>query len=147
LLTQARRRADRAGHLRFALLAESGGRNGSNLWTAVIRERFAAQGLDLHNDLQDEHAIVGNFQVVLALRDFGSSAQREEPIHGILEERQHRVRPDGAGTRLGRHAHGNARGTQGVGRSAGLVHRRGEDVDDGNAHGNPLHAVCPYRPQ
>jgi hypothetical protein len=31
-----------------------GGKDGSNLWMAVIREHLAAKGLGLHNDLQNE---------------------------------------------------------------------------------------------
>src|SRR5262249_8424304 len=47
LLGEARRRADRAGHYRFALPKEYGGQDedGSNLWMAVIREHLAAKGL------------------------------------------------------------------------------------------------------
>ena len=37
LLREARRRADKAGHLRFALPVEYGGKGGGNLWMAVIR--------------------------------------------------------------------------------------------------------------
>jgi acyl-CoA dehydrogenase len=44
LLREAKRRADKAGYLRFALPKQYGGRDGSNLWMAVIRERFAAKG-------------------------------------------------------------------------------------------------------
>ncbi|BEP71177.1 MULTISPECIES: acyl-CoA dehydrogenase family protein [unclassified Variovorax] len=87
LLAEARHRADRAGHLRFALPAEFGGRDGSNLWMAVIREHFAARGLGLHNDLQNEHSIVANNPFVLAIRDFGSPAQCDELIQGMLDER------------------------------------------------------------
>ncbi|WP_213957722.1 acyl-CoA dehydrogenase family protein [Variovorax sp. dw_954] len=87
LLAEARRRADRAGHLRFGLPAEFGGRNGSNLWMAVIREHFAARGLGLHNDLQNEHSIVANNPFVLAIRDLCSPAHRDELIPGMLEER------------------------------------------------------------
>ncbi|MEC3769391.1 MULTISPECIES: acyl-CoA dehydrogenase family protein [Cupriavidus] len=86
LLAEARRRADRAGHLRFALPAEYGGRDGGNLWMAVIREHLAAKGLGLHNDLQNEHSIVGNKPFVLVLRDFGSDAQRATLIPGMLDE-------------------------------------------------------------
>jgi len=89
LLAQARRRADRAGHLRFGLPTEFGGRNGSNLWMAVIREHFAARGLGLHNDLQNEHSIVANNPFVLVLRDFGTPAQCDEFIPGMLDERLH----------------------------------------------------------
>ena len=87
LLAEARRRADRAGHLRFALPAEFGGRDGSNLWMAVIREHLAARGLGLHNDLQNEHSVVANNPFVLAIRDFGTPAQCDELIHGMLDER------------------------------------------------------------
>jgi len=87
LLAQARHRADRAGHLRFALPSEYGGRDGSNLWMAVIREHLAARGLGLHNDLQNEHSIVANNPFVLAVRDFGTPAQRDTLISGMLDER------------------------------------------------------------
>src|SRR5262245_16965403 len=87
LLAEARRRADRAGHLRFALPSEYGGRDGSNLWMAVIREHLAARGLGLHNDLQNEHSIVANNPFVLAIRDFGTPAQQSELIQGMLDER------------------------------------------------------------
>src|SRR4051794_35147275 len=63
LLTQAKTLADNAGHFRFSLPVEFGGKGGSNLWMAVIREHLAARGLGLHNDLQNEHSIVGNFPV------------------------------------------------------------------------------------
>ena len=43
LLREAKARADKAGHLRFALPNEYGGKDGSNLWMAVIREHFAAK--------------------------------------------------------------------------------------------------------
>jgi acyl-CoA dehydrogenase len=87
LLGEVRRRADRAGHLRFALPKEFGGQDGSNLWMAVIRDHFAAKGLGLHNDLQNEHSIVANNPFVLILRDFGTSAQQQEFTQGMLDER------------------------------------------------------------
>src|SRR6202022_2878661 len=40
LLGEMRRRADRAGHLRFALPKALGGQDGSNLAMAVIREHL-----------------------------------------------------------------------------------------------------------
>jgi acyl-CoA dehydrogenase len=85
LLQEAKQRADRAGFYRFSLPKEYGGSGGSNLWMAVIREHLAAKGLGLHNDLQNEHSIVGNFPVVIMLRDFGSPAQKEEFIRGSLD--------------------------------------------------------------
>ncbi|HEX2387356.1 MAG TPA: acyl-CoA dehydrogenase family protein, partial [Candidatus Binatia bacterium] len=85
LLDEAKRCADRAGHYRFSLPVEYGGRGGSNLWMAVIREHLAAKGLGLHNDLQNEHSIVGNFPVIVMLRDFGSPEQKEKLIRGSLD--------------------------------------------------------------
>jgi butyryl-CoA dehydrogenase len=82
LLFEAKRRADRAGHLRFALPKRYGGRDGSNLWMAVIREHLASKGLGLHNDLQNEHSIVGNFPVAVMLDTYGTEAQKSEFIEG-----------------------------------------------------------------
>ena len=55
---------------------------------AVIREHLAAKGLGLHNDLQTEHSIVANHPLVLAIRDFGTPAQRDAFIPGLLDESQ-----------------------------------------------------------
>lgn len=76
LLREARRRADAAGHYRYALPTEFGGKNGTNLAMAIIREHLAAKGLGLHNDLQNEHSIVGNMPGALMLRDFGTPEQK-----------------------------------------------------------------------
>ncbi len=78
LLAEARARADRAGHFRFALPKEMGGQAGSNLAMAVIREHLAARGLGLHNDLQNEHSIVGNSVGALLMWHYGSEAQKAE---------------------------------------------------------------------
>jgi alkylation response protein AidB-like acyl-CoA dehydrogenase len=72
LLKEMRRRADAAGWLRLALPKEYGGRDASNLEMAIIREHLATKGLGLHNDLQNESSIVGNFPTVLMMRDFGT---------------------------------------------------------------------------
>jgi alkylation response protein AidB-like acyl-CoA dehydrogenase len=76
LLREAKRRADKAGHFRFALPEEFGGQDGSNLAMAVIREHLARKGLGLHNDLQNEHSIVANFPQILMLRDFARPDQK-----------------------------------------------------------------------
>src|SRR4051795_311893 len=49
LLGEARRRADAAGHYRYAFPEEYGGKDGTNLGMAIIREHFATKGLGLHN--------------------------------------------------------------------------------------------------
>ncbi len=86
LLGEVRKRADKAGHLRFALPKEYGGQDGSHLWMTVIREHLAARGLGLHNDLQNEHSIVANNPFVLVFRDFGTPEQAREFVDGMLNE-------------------------------------------------------------
>ncbi|MBL8630393.1 MAG: acyl-CoA dehydrogenase family protein [Rhodospirillaceae bacterium] len=88
LLTEAKKRADNAGHLRYALPKEYGGKDGTNLGMAVIREHLAAKGLGLHNDLQNEHSIVGNFPIVLMFRDFGTAQQRADFIDSGIDGRR-----------------------------------------------------------
>jgi acyl-CoA dehydrogenase len=78
LLAKARKVADDAGHLRYAWPKEMGGKGGSNLDMAVIREHLAAKGLGLHNDLQTEHSIVGNNPFILMFKEFATNAQHEK---------------------------------------------------------------------
>ncbi|MFM9037290.1 MAG: acyl-CoA dehydrogenase family protein [Actinomycetota bacterium] len=85
LLREMRRRADAAGWLRLALPPEFGGRNASNLEMAIIREHLATKGLGLHNDLQNESSVVGNFPTVLMMRDFGTDEQKAEWMAGFLD--------------------------------------------------------------
>jgi alkylation response protein AidB-like acyl-CoA dehydrogenase len=87
LLEEARRRADAEGHYRYACPKEYGGRNGTNLGMAIIREHLAARGLGLHNDLQNEHSIVGNNVGLLLVLNYGSEAQKAEWIDALLEGR------------------------------------------------------------
>ena len=89
LLTEMRRRADKAGHFRYALPREYGGKDGSNLAMAIIREHLAAKGLGLHNDLQNESSIVGNLPTVLMFRDFGTPEQKKKFIPGLLDGSLH----------------------------------------------------------
>ncbi|QZH58242.1 acyl-CoA dehydrogenase family protein [Mycolicibacterium farcinogenes] len=84
LLDEMRRRADAAGWLRYGLPAKFGGRDGSNLDMAVIREHLAHKGLGLHNDLQDESSIVGNFPQVIMMDRFGTEAQKAEWVEAML---------------------------------------------------------------
>ena len=85
LLKEATARADKAGHWRFSAPKKYGGKDGSNLWMAVIRDRFAQKGLGLHNDLQNEHSIVGNFPFVEMFEQFGTPEQQQEFILGGFE--------------------------------------------------------------
>ena len=110
LLGESRRRADAAGHYRYAFPKEYGGRDGTNLGMAVIREHLASQGLGLHCDLQNEHAIVGNNVGLLLMLHYGSPEQKAEWVDDLaagqkgLRLRHHRADP-----RQRRHLHGDAR--------------------------------------
>lgn len=84
LLDEMRRRADAAGWLRYGLPARSGGRDGTNLDMAVIREHLAHKGLGLHNDLQDESSIVGNFPQVIMMDRFGTETQKDEWVEAMI---------------------------------------------------------------
>ena len=75
LLGEARKVADKAGHYRYAWPESMGGKGGSNLDMAVIREHLAAKGLGLHNDLQNEHSIVGNNPFILLFKEFATPDQ------------------------------------------------------------------------
>jgi len=90
LLAEMRRRADRAGHLRFALPKALGGQDGSNLAMAIIREHLAARGLGLHNDLQNESSIVGNFPLVHIVHAFGTHDQKAVYLEGMITG-EHRI--------------------------------------------------------
>lgn len=84
LLREMRRRADQAGHLRFSLPKELGGKDGSNLAMAIIREHLAHKGLGLHNDLQNESSIVGNFPQVILMHRYGTAAQKARFLDAMI---------------------------------------------------------------
>jgi acyl-CoA dehydrogenase len=88
LLAEARRRADAAGHYRYAFPAKYGGRDGTNLGMAVIREHLASKGLGLHCDLQNEHMIVGNNVGLLLMLEYGSAEQQADWIDDLAAGRK-----------------------------------------------------------
>ena len=77
LLHEMRLTADKADILGTGYQRNMEERNGSNLSMAIIREHLAQKGLGLHNDLQNENSIVGNFPQVLMFRDFGTEKQKD----------------------------------------------------------------------
>lgn len=83
LLAAARSKAVEAGVYSYPFPAEFGGRDGSILGMAIIREHLAARGLGLHCDLQNEHAIVGNNVGLLLMLEYGTDAQREDWIEPL----------------------------------------------------------------
>src|SRR5918996_5998685 len=88
LLGEPRRRADAAGHYRYPFPKEYGGRDGTNLGMAVIREHLAAKGLGLHCDLQNEHAIVGNNVGLLLMLEYGTEEQKADWVDALAEGRR-----------------------------------------------------------
>jgi acyl-CoA dehydrogenase len=88
LLAEARRRADAAGHYRYAFPAKYGGRDGTNLGMAVIREHLASKGLGLHCDLQNEHMIVGNNVGLLLMLEYGNPAQQAQWVDDLAAGRR-----------------------------------------------------------
>jgi alkylation response protein AidB-like acyl-CoA dehydrogenase len=85
LMDKAKRLADVAGHYRYPIPREYGGRDGTNLGMAIIREHLAKKGLGLHNDLQTEHSIVGNNVGVLLMLAYGTEKQKAEWIEPMLQ--------------------------------------------------------------
>jgi alkylation response protein AidB-like acyl-CoA dehydrogenase len=51
---------------------------------AVIREHLAHKGLGLHNDLQDESSIVGNFPQVIMMDRFGTEEQKAQWTEALI---------------------------------------------------------------
>jgi acyl-CoA dehydrogenase len=84
LLAKTKRLADEAGHYRYAFPKEYGGKDGTNLGMAIIREHFATKGLGLHNDLQNEHSIVGNAVGLLLMINYGTDEQKAEWVDDLL---------------------------------------------------------------
>ncbi|MEC8426794.1 MAG: acyl-CoA dehydrogenase family protein, partial [Pseudomonadota bacterium] len=83
LLIQAKDLALEAGLFNYPFPEEFGGRDGSNLGMAIIREHLAAKGLGLHNDLQNEHSIVGNNIGLKLMMHYGTEAQKAEWLDGL----------------------------------------------------------------
>jgi len=88
LLETAKAKADAAGHFRYALSSEYGGKDGNNLGMAIIREHLATRGLGLHNDLQNEHSIVGNSVGLLLMLNYGTPEQQAEWVPEMLERKR-----------------------------------------------------------
>jgi len=83
LLAKAKQLAIEAGIFSYPFPEEHGGRNGSNLGMAIIREHLAAKGLGLHNDLQNEHSVVGNNISLLLMLEYGTEEQKALWLDGL----------------------------------------------------------------
>ncbi len=88
LLHQVKRMADDAGFYRWPFPKEYGGSDGNNLGMAIIREHLARKGLGLHNDLQNEHSIVGNQVGLLLMITHGTEEQKAEWVDDLVHGRK-----------------------------------------------------------
>ncbi len=88
LLHQVKRMADEAGFYRWPFPSEYGGSDGNNLGMAIIREHLARKGLGLHNDLQNEHSIVGNQVGLLLMINYGTDEQKAEWVDDLVHGRK-----------------------------------------------------------
>jgi acyl-CoA dehydrogenase len=88
LLYRTKRLADDAGFYRYPFPKKYGGMEGSNLGMAIIREHLAAKGLGLHNDLQNEHSIVGNNVGLMLMLAHGTEEQKADWVDDLAEGRK-----------------------------------------------------------
>ena len=111
---------------------------------AVIREHFASKGLGLHNDLQNEHSIVGNLPVVTMLDRYGTDEQKamiDGSIRGKYRITFGLTEPEHGSDAT----HMETRAKPATQRQRqGLADQRREDVDHGHACRHPLRAVCAH---
>jgi len=86
LLVEAARRADAAGHFRYVLPKAYGGKDGTNLEMAIIREHLNAKGIGLHNDASAEFAVVANAQLLTGqlIIEFGTEEQKKTLLEPLL---------------------------------------------------------------
>jgi acyl-CoA dehydrogenase len=84
MLAEARRRFDAAGFYRYALPKQLGGREGSNLAMAMIREHLAGLGPGLHAELSHEQSVVGNLAQALLVHEFGTPEQKEQYQEALI---------------------------------------------------------------
>ncbi len=87
LLSRQRKLAEEAGFYRYILPEEWGGRDGSNFDMAVIREHLARKGPGLHNVLQQEASVVGNFTTAEIIRVYGSDEQIDRHLQDMYAGR------------------------------------------------------------
>ncbi len=88
LLRKAKELAIEAGIFSYPFPAAHGGRDGGNLGMAIIREHLATKGLGLHNDLQNEHSVVGNNIGLLLLLEYGTDEQKAQWLEGMKTARK-----------------------------------------------------------
>ncbi len=88
LLLEAKRRADAAGHFRFASPKSTAARTAPTSAWRSSASTSPRKGLGLHNDLQNEHSIVGNNVGLLLMLHYGTEEQKAEWIDDLSEGRR-----------------------------------------------------------
>lgn len=91
LLQRVKTLADEAGFYRFACPQEYGGSDSDSLslYMCAIRYHLASHpvyggGVNLANDLQSEHSVVGNVPFVILIHHYGTPEQRKALIPGSI---------------------------------------------------------------
>ena len=79
-----RRRADAAGLWRYALPRRARRLRRHQPRDGVDPRAPHAQGLGLHNDLQNEFSVVANMMPVELMHEFGTPAQQEEIVERLI---------------------------------------------------------------
>jgi acyl-CoA dehydrogenase len=83
MLAHARRLSIQAGFYKYPFPAALGGRDGSNLSMAIIREHLARRGPGLHAELSHEASVVANEPLVLVLHEYGTQEQRQQYLQPL----------------------------------------------------------------
>lgn len=84
VMLEARRLADKAGFYRYPLPEALGGRQGSNVAMALIREHLARRGPGLHAELSHEASVVANIPLALVLHEYGTDEQKERYLERLI---------------------------------------------------------------
>jgi len=87
LLAHVRQLSVDAGFYQYPFPAELGGRDGSNLAMAIIREHLAHRGPGLHAELSHEASVVANDPLVLVLHEYGTPEQKRRYLEPLAKGR------------------------------------------------------------
>jgi alkylation response protein AidB-like acyl-CoA dehydrogenase len=85
MLAEARRRSIAAGFYKYPFPAALGGRDGSNLAMALVREHLAHRGPGLHAELSHEASVVANEPLALVLHEYGTEEQKQQYLQPLVD--------------------------------------------------------------
>ncbi|WP_141013656.1 acyl-CoA dehydrogenase family protein [Nocardioides sambongensis] len=84
IMHEARVLADQAGFYRYPLPKALGGKDGTNVAMAIIREHLAHRGPGLHAELSHEASMVANLPLALVLHEYGTPEQKEQYLERLV---------------------------------------------------------------